>query len=130
MRHSVSHSLLFLTIANLTQAIHSSGSWINPTWFALDSSRGIESQESLVYMRSTALAFDTLVYIPALLLFLNAWQGTRSKRTQVCPISLYTAEYALTLTLHKGTSIVNLTTTTCSSTGGFRTLPIQLCDAR
>ena|ERR1700729_1600231 len=60
-----------------------SGSHINPTWFALDSSRGIETQDSTVFMRSTVLLLDALIYIPALLMFARTWQGTRSKRTQV-----------------------------------------------
>jgi alpha-1,3-glucosyltransferase len=37
-----------------------------------------------VYMRSTVLLLDTLVYVPALVLFMKAWQESRSKRTQVC----------------------------------------------
>ncbi|TDL22242.1 hypothetical protein BD410DRAFT_272741 [Rickenella mellea] len=58
------------------------GNWINPEWFALDKSRGIESPTSKVYMRFTVLASDLLVYVPALLLFLRAWHGSRSRRTQ------------------------------------------------
>lgn len=34
-------------------------------------------------MRFTVLAFDTLVYVPALLMFAKVWQGTRSARRQV-----------------------------------------------
>ncbi|OCH91210.1 glucosyltransferase [Obba rivulosa] len=58
------------------------GSWIDASWFALDSSRGIETSGSKIYMRATVLAFDTLVYVPALIMFARAWQGTRSIRTQ------------------------------------------------
>ncbi|OSX59916.1 glycosyltransferase family 57 protein [Postia placenta MAD-698-R-SB12] len=58
------------------------GSWINPAWFALDASRGIESEGSKVYMRTTVLILDTLVYLPALLLFVRAWHANRSFRTQ------------------------------------------------
>lgn len=35
-------------------------------------------------MRSTVIALDALVYVPALISFSRTWQGTRSKRTQVC----------------------------------------------
>ncbi|EMD39848.1 glycosyltransferase family 57 protein [Gelatoporia subvermispora B] len=58
------------------------GSWIDPSWFALASSRGIETPGSKIYMRATVLAFDTLIYVPALIFFARAWQGTRSIRTQ------------------------------------------------
>jgi alpha-1,3-glucosyltransferase len=61
-----------------------SGWWINPSWFALDTSRGIETEGSKIFMRSTVVVLDALVYVPALLLFVRTWQGSRSKRTQVC----------------------------------------------
>ena len=60
-----------------------SASWIDPSWVALDDSRGIETAGSKVFMRSTVLAFDTLIYVPALFMFTRVWQGTRSSRTQV-----------------------------------------------
>ncbi|PPR08165.1 hypothetical protein CVT24_012129 [Panaeolus cyanescens] len=56
--------------------------FINPSWVALVSSRGIETEASKVFMRMTVLVLDALVYLPALLLFVNIWQGSRSKRTQ------------------------------------------------
>nr|VWO99863.1 Filamentous fungal-specific transmembrane protein [Ganoderma boninense] len=59
------------------------GSWLDPSWVALDDSHGIESPSSKVFMRSTVLAFDTLVYVPALIMFTRVWQGTRSSRTQM-----------------------------------------------
>ncbi|KAF7987103.1 hypothetical protein HWV62_289 [Athelia sp. TMB] len=46
------------------------GSRINPTWFALDASRGIETPESKIYMRATVLVLDALIYIPALVMFM------------------------------------------------------------
>ncbi|KAH9936376.1 ALG6, ALG8 glycosyltransferase family-domain-containing protein [Fomitopsis serialis] len=58
------------------------GSWINASWFALDDSRGIESPESKAYMRTTVLVFDSLVYLPALFLFVRTWHANRSARTQ------------------------------------------------
>jgi hypothetical protein len=34
-------------------------------------------------MRSTVLTLDALIYVSSLVLFISAWQGSRSKRTQV-----------------------------------------------
>ncbi|KAK7681619.1 hypothetical protein QCA50_015352 [Cerrena zonata] len=58
------------------------GNRINPSWVALDKSRGIESTESQIFMRSTVLFFDALIYIPAIVLFTRIWQQSRSHRTQ------------------------------------------------
>ncbi|KDQ62345.1 glycosyltransferase family 57 protein [Jaapia argillacea MUCL 33604] len=58
------------------------GNVMDSSWFALDASRGIETPESKLYMRSTVLALDTLVYVPAVYLFTRIWLGYRSKRTQ------------------------------------------------
>ncbi|KAI0315804.1 glucosyltransferase [Amylostereum chailletii] len=58
------------------------GSIIDPTWFALDQSRGIETQGSKLFMRSTVLVLDFLIYIPALWMFVRIWHAGRSKRTQ------------------------------------------------
>ncbi len=55
---------------------------INPSWVALDSSRGIETRESKFFMRASVVAFDALIYVPALLVFSRSWLRTRSKRTQ------------------------------------------------
>ncbi|KAI0802056.1 glucosyltransferase [Irpex lacteus] len=58
------------------------GSWVNPDWFALFSSRGYESEGSKVYMRATVLVWDALIYVPAVVYFTRTWQGNRSSRTQ------------------------------------------------
>ena len=50
---------------------------------ALDTSRGIESPESKLFMRTTVVVLDALVYVPALFMFSRTWQGSQSKRTQV-----------------------------------------------
>lgn len=60
-----------------------SGSWIEPTWFALDVSRGHETPDSKVFMRSTVLLSDLLVYFPAVFLFVKQFLRHRSGRTQV-----------------------------------------------
>ncbi|KAG6884958.1 hypothetical protein C0993_007073 [Termitomyces sp. T159_Od127] len=74
-----------------------SGSWIEPSWFALGSSRGIETQGSRVFMRMTVIALDLLVYIPALVMFAQRWQGTRSKRTQHAALLMLLFQPALLL---------------------------------
>ncbi|KAJ1986424.1 Glucosyltransferase-like protein [Dimargaris cristalligena] len=46
--------------------------WIDPTWVALDTSRGIETPDSKVFMRATVLVCELIVYVPAVYLFLRA----------------------------------------------------------
>ncbi|KAJ7175874.1 glycosyltransferase family 57 protein [Mycena filopes] len=58
------------------------GHWLEPSWVALESSRGIETEASKAFMRSTVIFLDALIYIPALIMFTRVWQATRSKRTQ------------------------------------------------
>ena len=48
-----------------------SGSLFNPAWFALNKSRGIETQDLKVYMRATAIVSEYLVYVPSLVIFLR-----------------------------------------------------------
>lgn len=55
---------------------------INPDWVALASSRGIETSSSKLFMRASVIAFDAVIYVPALFLFSQTWFRTRSKRTQ------------------------------------------------
>ncbi|KAG6820725.1 hypothetical protein H0H93_012778 [Arthromyces matolae] len=71
------------------------GSFIQPSWFALDASRGIETEGSKVFMRSTVIAFDLLVYVPALVMFVGTWLGTRSKRTQHGALKQYSLGFTL-----------------------------------
>lgn len=49
------------------------GSFINPKWFALDSSRGIETPDLKIYMRATVLVSEYLTYVPALIFFNRRW---------------------------------------------------------
>ncbi|KAF7346335.1 Glycosyltransferase family 57 protein [Mycena sanguinolenta] len=44
------------------------GHWLDPSWVALDNSRGIETESSKIFMRSTNFALMTLLFQPALLL--------------------------------------------------------------
>ncbi|KAI0822226.1 glucosyltransferase [Trametes gibbosa] len=73
------------------------GSWIDSSWFALGLSRGIETPGSKVFMRFTVLVLDTLVYIPALLMFTKVWQGTRSTRRQELALATLLFQPALLL---------------------------------
>ncbi|KIJ15057.1 glycosyltransferase family 57 protein [Paxillus involutus ATCC 200175] len=58
------------------------GSWIDPSWFALETSRGIETPGNKLFMRATVLVLDALVFVPALYAFTRTWLSTRSSRTQ------------------------------------------------
>lgn len=49
--------------------ISRSGSWFNPAWFALDTSRAFESAESKFFMRSTVVISEALIYLPAVYYF-------------------------------------------------------------
>lgn len=80
MRENVS-----LSVSLLISSINpkTSGSWIEPSWFALEVSRGYETQESKTFMRATVLLSDLLVYFPAVFLFVKWFLQHRSGRTQV-----------------------------------------------
>lgn len=62
-----------------------SGSWIRPEWFALSTSRGSENQLLKLYMRSTVLVSEYLIYVPAVVIFnkrlarirgVSAWESS------------------------------------------------------
>ncbi|KAG7831864.1 hypothetical protein KL942_000198 [Ogataea angusta] len=50
------------------------GSWTDVSWFALDVSRGLETDDLKSYMRITALLSELLIYIPAVLMY-TRWMG-------------------------------------------------------
>jgi alpha-1,3-glucosyltransferase len=63
----------------------SSGSAINPEWFALYKSRALDDASLKIYMRATVFISEYLIYIPALIIFLrrytriegvNVWEGS------------------------------------------------------
>ncbi|KAI9509204.1 glycosyltransferase family 57 protein [Russula earlei] len=58
------------------------GSFIDPSWFALDTSRGVENPTSKLFMRSTVILSDYAIYVPAAWLFTRVWHSDRSRRTQ------------------------------------------------
>ncbi|XP_061489274.1 dolichyl pyrophosphate Man9GlcNAc2 alpha-1,3-glucosyltransferase [Rhineura floridana] len=64
------HSLLCAYIAKL----------INPSWIALHTSRGYESQLHKLFMRATVFVADLLIYIPAVILYCCYLKETSAKR--------------------------------------------------
>ena len=65
--------------------MYSSGSIINPSWFALDTSRGFEHQLLKVYLRATVLISEYLIYVPACIILnrkfallrgVNKWESS------------------------------------------------------
>ncbi len=86
-------NFLFLPLINQIHRAH----WINTSWVALDKSRGIESPESKLFMRLSVLVLDSLIYIPALIMFSRTWQRSRSKRTQELAILKLLLQPALLL---------------------------------
>ncbi|KAG6379392.1 glycosyltransferase family 57 protein [Boletus reticuloceps] len=58
------------------------GSWIEPSWFGLDTSRGLETPGNKLFMRASVITLDALIYVPALYAFTRIWHATRSSRTQ------------------------------------------------
>ncbi|KAF9899755.1 Glucosyltransferase-like protein [Linnemannia zychae] len=49
------------------------GDKINPEWFAWETSRGYESTDSKLYMRTTVLFFELVIYISAIVVFTQRW---------------------------------------------------------
>ncbi|KAF9297005.1 Glucosyltransferase-like protein [Linnemannia elongata] len=49
------------------------GAKINPDWFAWETSRGYESADAKLYMRSTVLVFELLIYISSIVVFTQRW---------------------------------------------------------
>ncbi|KAJ1719992.1 Glucosyltransferase-like protein [Coemansia erecta] len=45
---------------------------IDPEWVALDTSRGIESQSSKLFMRASVLVLDLAIFVPAVVLFFRS----------------------------------------------------------
>lgn len=58
-----------------TNFYYDSGNKINASWFALDTSRGIETATSKLFMRSTVFVSEALIYIPAVLVFCQIIYG-------------------------------------------------------
>ncbi|KAF2467518.1 ALG6, ALG8 glycosyltransferase [Lindgomyces ingoldianus] len=62
------------------------GSAINPDWFALFKSRGLDDPSLKIYMRATAFISEYLIYIPAVIIFLRRY--SRVERVNVWEASI------------------------------------------
>lgn len=49
------------------------GSSIDPTWFALDTSRGLHDPNLKIFMRATVIVSDYLIYVPAMVMFVRRY---------------------------------------------------------
>ncbi|KAI8336965.1 glycosyl transferase, partial [Chlamydoabsidia padenii] len=54
-----------------------SGGWLQSDWFALEKSRGFESPESKLFMRSTVYVSELMIYIPAVFVFCQMVYGSQ-----------------------------------------------------
>ncbi|KAJ7212099.1 glycosyltransferase family 57 protein [Mycena pura] len=70
---------------------------LEPSWVALDKSRGIETEASKVFMRLTVVLLDAVIYVPALVMFTRIWEPSRSKRTQNLALATLLFQPALLL---------------------------------
>ncbi|KAF7170293.1 hypothetical protein CNMCM5623_002754 [Aspergillus felis] len=75
------------------------GSALDPSWFALDDSRGFEDPKLKVFMRGTVITSEYLVYIPAVVNFLR-----RYTRMQGVPV--WSASIALVAILLQPATIL------------------------
>ncbi|KAH0558581.1 hypothetical protein GP486_004770 [Trichoglossum hirsutum] len=69
-----------------------SGSLINPSWFALYSSRGLDDPSLKIYMRATVLVSEYLLYIPAgvvLLRWLSRLEGVHTWDSSIALVALF-----------------------------------------
>ncbi|KAK2741771.1 Glucosyltransferase-like protein [Myotisia sp. PD_48] len=66
------------------------GQLIDPAWFALQQSRGLEDPLLKVYMRATVIISEYLVYIPAIVIFLRRYGSDRGVSRWASSIALVT----------------------------------------
>ncbi|OCK76262.1 glycosyltransferase family 57 protein [Lepidopterella palustris CBS 459.81] len=64
------------------------GTFINPEWFALFTSRGLDDPSLKVYMRATVFISEYLVYIPAVIIFLRRFSRTQGVNVWEASIAL------------------------------------------
>ncbi|EXJ56400.1 alpha-1,3-glucosyltransferase [Cladophialophora yegresii CBS 114405] len=64
------------------------GSLFDTTWFALDTSRGMEEQNLKVFMRGTVVLSEYLIYVPALVVFLRHYSRTHGTGTTSMSVAL------------------------------------------
>lgn len=66
------------------------GSLIDPSWFALGTSRGLETPSSKLFMRMTVLVSDLLIYIPSLILFTRTFLPSPARSSRSRGLALLT----------------------------------------
>ncbi|KAK4947868.1 Glucosyltransferase-like protein [Elasticomyces elasticus] len=67
------------------------GSFLEPTWFALDKSRGLETPDLKLFMRATVIISEYLIYVPALIILLrhfNRSQGTGTTASSIALVAI------------------------------------------
>ncbi|GBB87903.1 hypothetical protein RclHR1_01440018 [Rhizophagus clarus] len=76
------------------------GSIFNPEWFTLDVSRGFESEESKLFMRSSVLILEYLIYVPSVIVFVNWWFADKSSKKRRLAVLFILLQPALILIDH------------------------------
>jgi alpha-1,3-glucosyltransferase len=64
------------------------GSYIDPTWFRLHTSRGLEDETLKVFMRATVIISEYLVYIPAAVIFVRRFSRLQGVQTWDASVAL------------------------------------------
>jgi len=75
------------------------GSLINPDWFALFSSRGLEDPNLKIFMRATVIVSEYFTYIPAAVVFVRRF-------SRLSKVSTWTASIALVAILMQPSTIL------------------------
>ncbi|KAG5518968.1 hypothetical protein PMAC_002499 [Pneumocystis sp. 'macacae'] len=57
------------------------GHFIEPKWFALDTSHGLQTQDLKFYMRMTVIVCDFIIYFPAVIRFVRYWRRLKGGNT-------------------------------------------------
>lgn len=77
------------------------GSLINPSWFCLHTSRGMDDEQLKVFMRATVLISEYFVYIPAAVIFVRRF-------TRLQGVQSWNASIALTaILMQPGTILID-----------------------
>ncbi|ESZ93732.1 glycosyltransferase family 57 protein [Sclerotinia borealis F-4128] len=75
------------------------GGLINPSWFALHTSRGLDDPTMKVFMRATVIVSEYLVFVPAAVIFVR-------RLSKLQAVNMWTASIALTAILMQPGSIL------------------------
>ncbi|KAI1434513.1 glycosyltransferase family 57 protein [Xylaria sp. CBS 124048] len=77
------------------------GSYIDPSWFALYQSRGLDNPELKIFMRGTVIVSEYLIYIPAVVIFTRRY-------SQVFGVAQWPASLALiAILMQPGTILID-----------------------